>query len=168
MKAKTTPVSVRITPQDAEFIASLDIDEAITPSDKIRALLKEAREGRKKAENFSSCLGLIRAAIDPILLKLKEAEMKEKMHSQLVSSFGEWLVDLLSYMASLENCDKYNLTEIEAEMGTRIFRLFGVIARLGITREAPCYDVDLLSKQLPPLIELMELVYKQVKKGESK
>lgn len=167
MTTKTTPVSVRITPKDAEFIASLDIDEAITPSDKIRALLKEAREGRAKKEKLSSCLGLVREAIDPLLVKIKTEELRTKMHSQLVSTFGEWMIDTLGYLASLEESETLDLTDVESEMARRIFRLLGIIGRMGVTSEAPCYDVDLFQKQLPPLIELMELVYKQTTKGES-
>ena len=37
------PVSVRITQEDADFIAELKIEGANTPSEKIRELLKQAR-----------------------------------------------------------------------------------------------------------------------------
>ena len=41
------PVSVRITQEDADFIAELKIEGANTPSEKIRELLKQARLAKK-------------------------------------------------------------------------------------------------------------------------
>lgn len=105
MTAKSTPISVRITPRDAEFISELDIDEAITPSDKIRALLKEARKKRDAYKDLSTCFGLARKAVDPVFASIREEEISQQMHSELISCFGEWLTDVMGYIASLEGED---------------------------------------------------------------
>ena len=48
--SKSVPLSVRVSPDDARFISQIDIAGAATPSDKVRALLADAR---KRREGFS-------------------------------------------------------------------------------------------------------------------
>ncbi len=128
MNSKTTPISVRITPQDATFIAELEIGEAETPSDKIRALLKEARESRERNNELSTYLGLVRKAVNPLFDQIKKQELADHKHSELISFLGEWIVKLLSYLATLDG-SKCDLERVEVEIGTRLFRLFDFIAR---------------------------------------
>ena len=47
MSSKTVPLSVRISHDDAEYIAGLKIDDALTPSDKVRAIIRDARKARE-------------------------------------------------------------------------------------------------------------------------
>lgn len=161
MKAKSIPISVRITPRDAEFIAELHIDEAITPSDKIRALLKEAREKRDSFKDLSTCFGLARKTLERLLDRIREEEIKQQKYSELISCFGDWFTDLLVYMTSLE-CEvkenRMDLTAIESEFAQRIFRLCNSIVRMGVTQNAPCYDPETISKKLPPLVEIINII----------
>ncbi len=167
MNTKTTPISVRISPQDAAFIAELEIGEAETPSDKIRALLKEARESRERNNELSTYLGLVRKAVNPLFDQIKEQELAENKHSELISFFGEWIVKLLSYLATLDG-SKCDLERVEAEISTRLFRLFDFIARMGITEEAPCYDPCLISNKLPPLMEILSIAETQQQRPSKK
>lgn len=161
MNAKSTPISVRITPRDAEFIAELNIDEAITPSDKIRALLKEAREKRDSLKDLSTCFGFARKTLGLLLDRIREEEIKQQKYSELISCFGDWFTDLLVYMASLE-CEvkenKIDLASVEIEFAQRIFRLCNSIVRMGVTQNAPCYDPEIISKRLPPLVEIISII----------
>lgn len=50
------PISVRITQEDADFIAELKIEGANTPSEKIRELLKLARLAHTQTRDYSSAL----------------------------------------------------------------------------------------------------------------
>ena len=50
------PVSVRITQEDADFIAELKIEGANTPSEKIRELLKQARLAHTQTRDYGSAL----------------------------------------------------------------------------------------------------------------
>lgn len=163
MSTKTTPISVRITPRDAEFIAKLNIDDAVTPSDKIRALLKEARTQRDNTKDLSTCLGLARKAVDPFFNKLKEQEIIEQTHSELVTVFGEWLSDMLGYISACDINKNIDAVEVERELTNRIFRLCNMIVRMGVTQQAPCYDPDIIAKSLPPLMEVMTIIQQRIK-----
>ena len=50
--AKTVPISVRVSNEDAEFIATLQIDNAVTPSDKVRSLIKEAKQKKERVVSY--------------------------------------------------------------------------------------------------------------------
>ena len=50
------PISVRITQEDADFIAELKIEGANTPSEKIRELLKLARLAHTQTRDYGSAL----------------------------------------------------------------------------------------------------------------
>jgi hypothetical protein len=167
MATKTTPISVRITHRDAEFIAELNIEDAITPSDKIRALLKEARNARKSKKDRSTCLGLARKTVDPLLHRVKEREMSEQVHSELITSFGEWLMEMLGYITSQESKEssEFDLIEIEREFANRIFRLCNMVVRMGITQKAQCYDQEIISNSLPPLMEIMTIIQERKSQG---
>lgn len=163
MSTKTTPISVRITPRDAEFIAKLNIEDAVTPSDKIRALLKEARTQRDTVKDLSTCLGLARKAVDPLFHKIKEQEIIEQTHSELVTAFGEWLADLLGYISAVEAEEDLDLMLIERELTNRIFRLCNTVVRMGITQKAPCYDTEIVTNSLPQLMEMVTIIQQQKK-----
>ena len=159
MTAKTTPISVRITPQDAEFLATLKIDEAVTPSEKIRALLRQAREGEVRERELSTSRGMARGVLEPILEQVKLVELEKETHSELVALLGEWLTDLLAFLATqVPEEVELDVEALEAALTQRVFRLFAAVARLGITREAPCYDPTVIERHLPPLFEVLDII----------
>lgn len=166
MTIKTIPLSVRISAQDAEFIASLEFEEAVTPSDKLRALIREARRRREKREEFSSCLGLMRGAVEPLFDRIKAEELRRDVYSELLAFFGEWLVNLLGYIASFSPHDEgeIDLEAIEEELCTRIMRLISAVGRLSATSDAPCYNPQLITGKLLTIREIIDLVQKRIDK----
>jgi len=166
MSQKSTAISVRITPQDSEFIANLEMEEAITPSEKIRALLKMARENHNQERDLPSCLNFARNVVDPVINQLKKVELEEQLHSELVTVFSEWLIHLLGYIGTLEKCEmnKHTLLQIEAEIGHRLFRLMGSVVRMGVTHSAPCYNPQLIRNSLPPLQEILSIIQEHTEK----
>ena len=43
MSSKSTPLSFRVSDEDAEFLAGLQLPGAVTPSEKLRVLVTRAR-----------------------------------------------------------------------------------------------------------------------------
>ncbi len=158
MGPKSTPVSIRITPRDAEFLASLDIDEAVTPSEKIRAIIREAREQREGSGDPSGGVGMGRRIVESVLMQIKEAELKQEMHSELLSNFGEWILDLLAYLGSLVGSGDFDLKDVERGIGERILRLATTVSRMGITPTAPCYDAGVIRELIPDLLQVASIV----------
>ena len=54
--ANRIPISVRISQEDADFIANLQVEGANTPSEKIRELLKQARQSYTQPQDYGTAL----------------------------------------------------------------------------------------------------------------
>ena len=65
--SKTVSISARISHEDAEFLSSLTIEGATTPSDKLRALLADARQRHAGLQDYSSNLSHSNAQLGPVL-----------------------------------------------------------------------------------------------------
>lgn len=160
MPMKSVPVSLRISQEDAAFLASLKMEGAVTPSEKIRALIKSARIKGQRGHGYSSCEEMASEMIRPIAAAIHAAEKNEGIHSELISLQVEWLVEVLAYVSSLEieELKTKNLEGFEKEMADRCFRLFTNVTRLGVTRKAPCYDPDIIRTKLIDVSELLYIV----------
>ena len=160
---KSVPVSVRVSPEDAEFIASLKIEDAVTPSDKIRALIKRARLLESREKSYEGALSSFQAQFRAVLNQLAQHEQQEELHSELVRLFLDWLVEADAYASSppLNNDTQTraaDLMRFEQGVMERTLRLCETVIRLGITKTAPCYDPDIVSHNIDRVLDLSAVV----------
>lgn len=160
MGSKTVPLSVRISHEDAEFLAKLEVDNAKTPSDKVRAIIAERRKFAPEGLSYSQVLSWLEGSLAPILLKLRDVQNREKEYSEVVRIAAEWLPDLLAHFLieakSVQN--KQGLAKLEADITDKAFRFIEAILRLGVTEEAPCIDKRAVSKRMTTSIELVKVI----------
>lgn len=162
---KTVPISVRITQEDAEFIARLKIDDAITPSDKIRALIRDARLQHGRQRGYEGQLAQALDELRGVMQQVKTQERESHTHSELVNVFLDWLAEAFAYTAAVDintAKEKTALPQLEEGIADRCFRLLEALARMGVTSRAPCYDKDIISKGFQPLAELTRLVNQRI------
>src|SRR3712207_122072 len=91
MSMKTTQLSTRITDEDAAFLARLQIEGAQTPSDKIRALIGEARRRHESARDYRSALRRVAELLAPTQQELQATEHATGKHSELVRLMTDWV-----------------------------------------------------------------------------
>ena len=159
--SKTVPISVRVSHEDAEFIANLKIGNAVTPSDKVRSIIREARDRNDNIVNYEGWLKISRDSLDGLIQKIKTMELKQTQHSELISLFNDWIVESFAYAASAKHEideGKVELSQFEAGISERVFRLLESMARMGVTSSAPCYDPEIISKGLAPVLELINII----------
>lgn len=170
MSTKLIPLSVRISQDDADYIAQLDIPDANTPSEKLRALISQSRQRQMGQHDFDSFMRLVRELISPSLQNILSIEHKEQMHSELISRFGEWLPATFSCLASFQTDGKNAKEELmllERELADRLILLTGSILQLGVTSSCPCYDAELIGQRIEPLIELALMINQKNNKGDN-
>jgi len=156
---KTVPVSLRLSQEDAEFIAQLKMDDAITISDKIRSLIKNAKKQTAKGNNYRHNLQFVKERLSSVAELVKDYECETKQYSLLLSLFHDWLEEVFAFYVTLQNVSEpYDLHSLEAGVAHRVFRLLEAVMRMGVTSEAPCYDRTLIYKQIAPILELTELI----------
>ena len=165
--SKTVPISIRVSSEDAEFIANLRIDNAVTPSDKIRSIIREAREQKARIINYEGCLKIARETLKDLIQKVKTTELQEKQHSELVNIFNDWIAESFAYVAAAKNESeegKIELKQLEESISERVFRLFEVVARMGVTSKAPCYNKELITSGFAPILELIQIINQRITK----
>jgi len=161
--AKNVPLSVRVSESDAAFLAGLDVNGASTPSDKVRALLAEARKRHDGFRDYAGCLAMAHEMMAPTLHLLKDLEKRSRIHSEPVSQLAEWLPETLAFFLTTfpDDGEHNDLEQIEAlEQGVtqRIFRLIQATLRLAVTRECEAYDPLVISRRIEPTLEIAELI----------
>jgi len=165
MTGKAIPFSVRLPQEDAEFIASLEIDGAKTPSDKIRAIIKKAHDEEKADKNYQNILRKVQEITIPALDKLREEELKKGENSELVRILSEWISETFAFFISSLSEEKkgVNLKKLEEGIADRIFSLFERVMRMGVTSNAPCYNKEIVKEHLTPILELTSIIINQKK-----
>ena len=162
MARKSVSVSVRLAPDDADFLARLAIGDADTPSEKLRAVIGDARKRERGTQDYASALRIAQDGVAPTLRILRGNEMASGMHSELVSRLGEWLPECAAFLVSC-NGNKTELSEdqlrdIEKGLADRVLVLMQSVMQMGLTEKAPCYQPDLFKDSLDPVLDLARVI----------
>jgi hypothetical protein len=166
MPGKTVTISARIDQQDAEFLATVAIPKATTPSDKLRHILAAARQWQSVGNDYDKCLERIEDWIAPALHRWRTAENTSRQHSELVRLMAEWLPEALAFLiATVPQQSQGNgkdvtagLDELEEGLTNRAFTMIDAILRLGVTGRDPCYDPNAVGSRIEPILELAHFV----------
>lgn len=165
MTNKSIPLSVRISQEDAEFIASLELEGAKTPSDKVRAIIAAARQRQRQqqGDSYSSNLITSQEMLNGARRHIKEIEHRYQMHSELISRLFDWIPETTAFLATAipENSDQEGgkaLQQLEKGLIRRTATLMQSVLQLGVTKQCPCYDEYLMEKHLQPVLDIAELI----------
>lgn len=163
LSRKTVPFSVRVPYEDAEFIAGLDVNGAKSPSDKLRAIITQARLRERGEQDYSTVLSFFDEQVAPVAQSIRKGELECNKHSELLALVYERVPELLaflvSYPAEKEFFDLAELEGLERGIANRVFRLLEGVMRLAVSPSStPCYDPDVLSDRIDPLIDLAQII----------
>ncbi len=167
MPNKTVPLSVRISEADADFLNGLAIPGATTHSEKLRALIAEARRRRSGNRSYADVLAVLQDIEAPAERRLRDAEGRVKQHSELLAQAASWLPDTMAYlMGNLPNADDDEaagkLQALEDGLADRVFVFVERVLRMAVTRHNPCYDSSAISRRMEPVVELCDIIRAQV------
>lgn len=163
MSAKSVPLSVRISEEEQEFLLGLSLPGATTPSDKVRALIRQARTLEAAPRNYAASLALLESLLQDTQARRREFEADGAARSALLAAALEWLPDfgallLAGPAVTRGRADASSMQAFEAAVATRVMRLLDAVLRLGITGRAPCYDPMVIDRQLQPATELVQAI----------
>ncbi|WMS85839.1 hypothetical protein [Pleionea litopenaei] len=163
MTGRTVPLSVRVSHEDAEFLSSLEIEGAETPSEKLRALITEAKRRQEAAHGFAEAQTELRRVIQPLVEQVQAYESEQEVYSQLTHLALEWIPEAMAELVSQrfalrnqKNDDKFK--ELERRVTDRIFRLIEGYLRLAVTQDCEGYDPQVVQKRLPRIQQLIKLL----------
>ncbi len=163
MSRKTISYSVRVSGDDSDFLSALEIPGASTPSEKIRALINEARLNRAGSMNYADDLLYQEGQLFQLKRTILEMERDSKLHSELVRQFLNWLPEITAFLRSEVGSEddqepEKKLVSLEEGLADRVMNLFEMCLRLAVTPQEPCYETGCIKKRAQPVLELSRLI----------
>ncbi|MCY3885952.1 MAG: hypothetical protein OXG24_13680 [Gammaproteobacteria bacterium] len=163
MAGRSIPLSVRISADDATFLASFNANGAATLSEKVRSLISEAKQRHLGEEDYAQSLEFIQETLAPSFARLRNLESQNDKHSALLAIFAHWIPDIIAYwMAGVPQEDSpdaaENLMELEAAIANRIFDLIESVLRLGVLPKSRCYQPEIIAQHMAPILELNNII----------
>jgi hypothetical protein len=158
------PLSVRMTPEEMSTLSELRLDGAVTPSDKIRRLVKWAHRQQKSRSSYAEALDVAEEQLSPTMRKLRQHEAEQHVHSDLLLQLLAWLPDIFALVgtalqndAAREDGRKAAIT-LENDVAERVFSLLLGVLKMGLTPAAHCYQSSHLTDRLPAVLALCRLI----------
>lgn len=155
------PLSVRITDADAAFLAQYKAEGATTPSEKLRALLANARRDAEGATDYASRVEQVSRRFQPahreVINRQRDCRMRSDFLGKLYERLPELVANLQQGPAQTDD-PASDLETLEADVAEQTFALIEEILDLGLTKQGRTYDGQLVQKRLQPILEVSELI----------
>lgn len=160
---KSVPISVRVSQDEAEYLARLHIPGATTPSEKLRALIAEAHHRQQRPGNYAESASQAQQWLAPLLETIQGAETRHEQHSDIVALLREWLPDFLAHirLAGIRDNRELGMEEmhaLEKGIAERIIRLMDRVLHLALISRCHCYDPELINKRMDQIQQLAVLI----------
>jgi hypothetical protein len=162
-------LSARIPTEDMEWLVGLDIQGAVSPSDKLRALIAQMRRQHEGTLDYERSLAWLRDLVAPFVTAIRAIEHQHRTHSEVLTLAAEWLPQVMATLLSERSLGKDARTraiDVEEIVVQRCFQLLASIMRLAVTRDAACYSPDVIDRHLPPILEIAGIVTRARKMRE--
>jgi len=162
MVALNTPLSVRLSEEDSAFLAQLELEGAVTSSDKVRGLIRLARQRQQRPGTFAGALAASHEALAPALRTVREAEQATDQRSGVVvgllTCVEEFLALSLATSAEMTGADPERMQRHEARLVDCAARMTEQMLRWAVTPSAPAYDPGVVARRTRALNDLMTLI----------
>lgn len=168
------PLSVRMSPEEMLMLSELHLDDAVTPSDKIRRLIKWGHRQQQSRSSYAEALSVAEDRLAPTVRKLRQHEAEQHVHSDLLLQSLAWLPDMFALAGTALQGDaaKEDGTKVahtlEDDVAERIFSLLLTVLKMGLTPTAHCYRSSHLTDRLPAVLELCRLLDQTLRAREEK
>lgn len=167
MPQRSVSMSVRLDSDDAAFLADLEIEGARTPSDKLRAVISEARQRRLLERDYEAALLIASNLFGRLSRDVRSAEQKLGLHvhSEVVTRTVAWLEEAaafaLSSDVSVDDPDARAVRELEEALIDRACSLLQSFLQLGMAPEGLCHGSEALEARLAPILKLASIIQQQ-------
>src|SRR4029434_6898663 len=134
-------LSARIPSDDMEWLHGLDIQGAVSPSDKVRALISQMRRQQEGTLDYERSLRWLRDLVSPFVTAIRALENHNRMNSDVLTLTAEWLPQIMATFLSersLAKDSKKRAVEVEDIIVQGCMQLLTSLMRLAVTRDNGC------------------------------
>jgi len=160
MPGKTVPLSVRVSDDDAAFLANLEFEDAVTPSEKLRALLHEAQRRHAGLQDASEGGLILRDSAQPARRVVRRLEGRLERKSDLILKLYERVPDIMARLIAgpENNKDPESLKAFEKELTDQICVVMKDLLVLGLSSPVRVYGEENFKAEIGQVINLVELI----------
>ena len=161
--AKQT-ITIRLDEDDLTYLSSVELTGAANLSEKIRALLAEARAQREGMQDSGLAWDFTRRLFATPERGIREAEIQAQMRSELIARIAAWLPDCSALLlagapspSSSARERSEHLKKLEHSLGERVLGLVDSILQMSIAGFPGCYDPESLSRRAQPALRSLAM-----------
>lgn len=143
-------ITLRLDEDDLTFLSQVEINGAGNLSEKIRALINEARAQREGAKEYCAAHDFARNLFARIVRQINAAEVETGQRSELTHRLLAWLPEAVAFALSAcpnkedtKACGE-RLKTIELGLSERAFSLVDSMLQLGKADFAGCLETEKL------------------------
>lgn len=156
--AKQT-ITIRLDEDDLTYLSSVELPGAANLSEKIRALLADARAQREGMHDAALAYDFTRRLFAGPERGVRGAELQAQMRSELVARLLAWLPDATAIalsaadLASSGNRERAErLKALERQFGERAIGLLDWLLQMSLAGFPGCYEPEALARRAQPAI----------------
>lgn len=153
---RSVPVSVRLSPEDASFLAALEIDGCVTVSQKIRHVVSQARMAAQAKEDVTQDQEVIGQKVEPFRRKIAALEASGQS-AVFLRQLCHWLPAVMA-MIEVAGETATDLGAIEIKARDKMLDILDHMARQALTEESLNLNSHLFSDMRPNLIEILKIL----------
>jgi hypothetical protein len=160
--AKQT-VTLRLDEDDLTYLAGIDVPGAVNLSEKIRALLADARAQREGLGDFGAAYDFTRRLFATPERCVRDTEVRAQVRSELIARVLAWLPDTAAFVLSgacprpephpgprpepRRKDEAEHLRRLEHGLGERVLALVDSMLQLAQAGFPGCYDPGILAQR---------------------
>ena len=161
--AKQT-ITIRLDEDDLTYLSSVELTGAVNLSEKIRALLAEARAQREGMQDSGLAWDFTRRLFAAPERGIREAEIQAQMRSELIARIAAWLPDVSALLlagtpetSATQRERAEHLKKLERSLGERVLGLVDSILQMSIAGFPGCYDPESLHRRAQPALRSLAM-----------
>ncbi|MDM4770324.1 hypothetical protein [Solimonas sp. SE-A11] len=158
--AKQT-ITLRLDEEDLSYLAGLDVAGATNLSEKIRALLADARRQREGLADPAAAYDFAKRLLAQSERRLRDAEVRQDLRSELLHRALEWTPDLLALLLAADAAGpdpSAQLRRLERQVGERLLTLTDSLLQQAVSGFPGCYDGRILSERAQSALRILGTV----------
>jgi hypothetical protein len=151
-------LSGRIPADLYAWFAALEVDGAVTSSDKLRVLLAQLRRQHEGSMDFVSALSWFRDLGARLRHDLAAVERDGSAHSEVVTSLVEHTAAMAATVLSAHPQNKREAQAVEDQLVRRAAALAETLLRQGVTPNAAAFDPKVVRRHCQNLATMAQLL----------
>jgi hypothetical protein len=152
-------IATRFPVSDIAWLAGLQVKNTVTPSDKVRAIVAQARQQNELYDNPQACLGWAREILSPLVMAMQSEEALGHARCEVLALLLEWLPSTLTaLLVSAPQADCDTLRQKEKFMVGRCFQLMETVVRLALASPTPCHDPEAIRDNVLRIFNLAGVI----------